>query len=125
MNHSARTRRIRRPSGATGAPHADGAADEAPLVLQSCHSTWLFDRHRRRFRRVLKGLDLGAREASTEWRAYHTFDLDEASGRFVVILNPEGNRVIRSRRHTEPCPDCGTDATSELSLEEILSLVDA
>lgn len=112
--------RATRPGGP--AVTSRGAASP-PLVIESCHSTWVFDEARRRFRRVLKGLDLDARHASTEWRSYHSFQLDEVTGRFVVILNDSGNRVIRSRRHDAGCTDCGGDVTRELSLDELLSLV--
>jgi hypothetical protein len=92
-------------------------------VIDSCHSTWVIDEGRRRFRRVLKGLDLDALQASTDWRDYHSFEIDELTGRFVIVLNDAGSRVVRSRRHTDRCTDCGGDATAELSLDEILALV--
>jgi hypothetical protein len=124
MNASGRgfrrgTRRSDRPGGPAGTVRAA----DSPLVIESCHSTWVFDEARHRFRRVLKGLDLDARHASTEWRSYHSFQLDEVTGRFVVLLNDAGNRVIRSRRHDARCTDCGGDVTRELSLDELLSLV--
>ena len=86
------------------------ATPDAPLVLESCHSTWLFDTGRMRFRRILKGLDL---DASTAWRPYFGLELDPLSESFVVLLNPEGTRLLRSWRHVEHCPQCGGDATAE------------
>jgi hypothetical protein len=126
MNASGRgsrrsTRRSDRPGGPAGA--ARGTA--SPLVIESCHSTWVFDEAHRRFRRVLKGLDLDAGHASTEWRSYHSFQLDELTGRFVIVLNDAGNRIIRSRRHDARCIDCGGNDTRELSLDELRALVDA
>ncbi len=57
---------------------------DVPLVLESCHSTWLFDTTRMRFRRILKGLNLDARNASTAWRPYFGLELDPYSESFVV-----------------------------------------
>ncbi len=96
---------------------------DATLVLESCHSTWLFDTDRMRFRRILKGLDLDAHAASTQWRAYFGLELDPVSESFVVLLNPEGTRLLRSWRHVEHCPQCGGEATAELSVEELRSAV--
>ncbi|HLG68750.1 MAG TPA: hypothetical protein VKV36_12890 [Acidimicrobiales bacterium] len=90
-----------------------------PMVLESCHSTWLFDTTRMRFRRILKGLDIDARNASTAWRPYYGLELDPFSESFVVLLNPEGTRLLRSWRHVEHCSQCGGDATAELSVEEL------
>ena len=94
---------------------------DGPLVLESCHSTWLFDTEHMRFRRILKGLDLDARNASTAWRLYFGLELDPLSESFVVLLNPEGTRLLRSWRHVDRCPQCGGDETAELSVEELRS----
>jgi hypothetical protein len=91
------------------------------MVLESCHSTWLFDTERMRFRRILKGLDMDARHASTAWRPYFGLELDPISESFVVLLNPEGTRLLRSWRHVEQCPQCGGNQTAELSLDELRS----
>lgn len=99
----------------------DPATSDAPLVLESCHSTWIFDSDRLRFRRILKGLDLDAHTASTAWRPYFGLELDPMSESFVVLLNPEGTRLLRSWRHVERCPQCGGNATAELSVEELRS----
>jgi hypothetical protein len=92
---------------------------DVPLVLESCHSTWLFDTTRMRFRRILKGLNLDAATASTAWRDYFGLELDPYSESFVVMLNPEGTRLLRSWRHVQHCPQCGGEATAELSLDEL------
>jgi hypothetical protein len=92
---------------------------ESPLVLESCHSTWLFDIPRMRFKRVLKGLDLDPPNAATAWRSYYGLELDNLSESFVVLLNPEGTRLLRSWRHIEHCPQCGGEATAELSIEDL------
>jgi hypothetical protein len=93
--------------------------DMEPLVLESCHSTWLFDTERMRFRRILKGLDLDTRNATTDWRPYYGLDLDPVSESFVVLLNQEGTRLLRSWRHVEHCSQCGGEATGELSLDDL------
>ena len=103
--------------------------DDAPgppslLILESCHSTWLFEPEHRRFRRVLKGLDLDATHGSTNWRDYHSLELDESDG-FVVLLNERGTRLIRSWRHTEHCSHCDGDVTGELSADDLRVLVRA
>lgn len=120
---ASKARRAARGGVGTGAV-TDGDQTEF-FVLESCHSTWVFDTPRRRFRRVLKGLELDPRDASTGWRDYHSLDIDETTGRFVVVLNEAGNRLIRSRRHVEHCLDCGADVTSELSLDELHLLISA
>jgi hypothetical protein len=89
------------------------------FVLESCNSTWLFDTERMRYRRVLKGADVGRRPTTTEWRPYFGVDVDPRSESFVVLLNPEGTRLLRSWRHTHQCTQCGGQATTELSLDEI------
>ena len=89
-----------------------------PLVLESCHSTWLFDTERMRFRRVLKGLDVENHPASTGWRPYFGLDVDPVSESFVVLLNPEGTRLLRSWRHVDHCTQCGGILLLRLSREQ-------
>lgn len=93
--------------------------DDALFVLESCHSTWIFDTERMRFRRVLKGLTLDVHAATTAWRPYFGLEIDPISESFVVLLNPEGTRLLRSWRHVEHCPQCGGNQTAELSLDEL------
>ncbi len=88
-------------------------------VIESCHSTWLFDTERLRFRRVLKGLDLDVEEASTAWRPYYRLDLDSRSDSFMVIVEPAGSRALRAWRHVAGCPHCAGDVTAELPLSEL------
>lgn len=92
---------------------------DGTLILESCHSTWVFDTERLRFRRILKGLDLDVTAASTAWRPYFGLELDPYSESFVVLLNPEGTRLLRSWRHVEHCPQCGGEATAELSIDDL------
>lgn len=102
--------------------HAMKSSADSPMVLESCHSTWLFDTTRMRFKRILKGLDIDARSASTAWRPYFGLELDPLSESFVVLLNPEGTRLLRSWRHVDHCAQCGGDATAELSVEELRNM---
>ncbi|MGO9910037.1 MAG: hypothetical protein ACLPQS_02570 [Acidimicrobiales bacterium] len=106
----------------TRAPYGTAQADGDFLVLDSCHSTWLFDVAGRRFRRVLKGLDVDPSLAATDWRPYERLELADGSEAFVVILNPAGTRRIRSWRHVDGCEQCEGERTSELSLEDLRRL---
>lgn len=89
------------------------------LVLESCHSTWVFDEGRMRFRRMLKGLDDGRTPPVTGWRPYYGLELSSDSDAFVVLLNPQGTRMLRSWRHLNGgCQACD-ERTSELSVEAV------
>lgn len=101
------------------------AAVATELVLESCHSTWIFDTLRKQFRRVLKGADGTTHRASTAWRPYHALDLDDRSESFVVVLNPEGTRLLRSWRHLAHCTQCNGEPTAELPVDELRSAVPA
>ena len=90
-----------------------------PLVLESCHSTWLFDTDHRRFRRILKGIGAEELPVVTEWRPYHALELDPRSETFTVLLNADGTRRLCSWRHTHDCVECGGHETTELSLDEL------
>jgi len=89
------------------------------LTIDSCHSRWVFDTGRLRFRRVPKGPGLELLMAMTEWRPYHDLHLDPDSDSFVVILNDAGTRMLRSWRHREAvCPQCGA-RTEEVTVDHI------
>lgn len=91
------------------------------LTVDSCHSRWVFDTERLRFRRAPKGPGLELLMAMTQWRPYYDLHLDQASDSFVVILNEAGTRMLRSWRHTEAvCPQCGASRTEELSVGAIV-----
>jgi len=103
----------------------DPLAQAGILVLDSCHSTWVFDVPARRFRRVLKGLDVDPAIAATDWRPYERLELAEGSEAFVVVLNSSGTRRIRSWRHVDGCGQCEGEQTVELSLEDLRRLMTA
>ena len=88
------------------------------LVLESCHSVWFFEPERGRFRRFTKGIG-GELHPRTEWRRYYGVDVDPVSGSFVVVLDPEGSRMLRSWLHHPPCSRCGEEGTGELRLEDL------
>ncbi len=90
-----------------------------PLIFESCHSTWLFDTYNLRFRRTLKGVNIGEHPATTQWRPYYGITVDPLSEAFTVLLDPEGTRLLRSWRHTHACSQCGGHSTAELSLDEM------
>ena len=93
------------------------------IIIESCHSTWIIDMENSRFRRLVKGSSHHATPASTEWQACYGVEIDPLSESFVVLLNPEGTRLLRSWRHVEHCAQCGGEATSELSLRDLRSAV--
>lgn len=93
-------------------------------VLESCHSMWIFEPERGRFRRVPRGTRLDMPSPENEWTSYYRLELDTSSGAFSVGLNPDDTRVLRSWLHVEPCRHCSADHTGELSLEVLRRTVD-
>jgi hypothetical protein len=92
----------------------------AEIAIDSCHSRWVFDEEKMRYRRVLKGLGIGVRTVMTEWRPYTGLHLDEHSDSFTVVLNEAGTRMLRSWRHRAgECAQCGAQVTEELSVDDI------
>ena len=89
------------------------------IVVESCHSTWIFESRQLRFCRIVKGVEVGRRRVSTQWRPYWDLEIDTRRGGFTVYLNEERTRLIRSSMHTQGCLECGRYDTMELSLEDI------
>ena len=86
------------------------------LVLRSCHSAWYFDPSRRRFQRVPSGVDA---LPQGDWIRYHRLEVEE-SGSFMVTLNDDDTRILRSWVHSEPCPHCHLgERTEELRLTPV------
>jgi hypothetical protein len=110
---------------ATAASTSKGVASPVqPIVVESCHSTWIFDTPRMRFCRVLKGIQSAGRLVTTAWQPYWRLELDPYAEDFTVYLNPSRTRLIRSWRHTEDCRQCGsTNATSQVPFDLIESLL--
>jgi len=89
------------------------------MVIESCHSTWVIDLDNHRYQRVLKGDALGPTPTVTSWKPCYGVEIDPTSESFVVLLNPEGTRLLRSWRHVDHCAQCGGEATSELTADEL------
>ena len=93
------------------------------ITLESCHSTWIFDTNRMRFRRILNDIEIGHRPVSTTWRPYFELQADPTAETFTVILKADRSRLIRSWRHTADCVQCRDHRTGELSLEDVRNAV--
>ncbi len=93
------------------------------IILESCHSTWIFDTEHKEFRRILKGMEVADRPVTTEWRSYSDLHLDPWTETFTVYLNAMHTRQIRSWRHTHDCDQCGGHETTELSLDDIRNAI--
>ena len=89
------------------------------ITLDSCHSTWIFDARQLRFCRILRGIAVGQRRISTEWRPYWELEIDPHGRTFTVVLNEARTRLIRSSIHTKECVECGELAHDRVSLEDI------
>jgi hypothetical protein len=89
------------------------------IILESCHSTWIFDSRRLRFCRILKGIEVHHRRVSTAWRTYWDLEVDAGGGSFKVYLDEDRTRLIRSWRHAPDCAECGGHETMELSLDDV------
>jgi hypothetical protein len=93
------------------------------IVMESCHSTWIFDTRQLRFCRILKGVATGGRRVSTVWRPYWDLEIVAAQEGFTVFLDEARTHLIRSSRHTQDCVHCGGCSTIELSLQDIQGAV--
>ena len=85
-------------------PHLSTAlldGPHTPRTIDTCYCTWHFDETNHRFRRVLRHTLVA--EVSTEWRSYERLVLDPSGESFVVILEPEGARVLVGRRCGSGC----------------------
>jgi hypothetical protein len=80
--------------------------------IESAHSTWLFDRERRRFRRLPPDVDPDAPALDSDWEPYWSLDIDDETGAFTVTLNEDGTRLLRAFR--TPAAD---DATQEVRVQ--------
>jgi len=93
------------------------------ITIESCHSTWVFDNERMRYRRVLKGTEVAGQPVATAWRPYYRLEADPASETFTVFLNLGGTRMIRSWRHAADCSQCGEHMTGEISLKKLHDVI--
>lgn len=95
-----------------GQPNGHQAPAEY-VDIESCHSLWSFDVRNQQFRRTIRGFEGAVNQPVTEWRPYYGFEEYPGSDSFVVWLNPQGTRLLRSWRHGPDCPACGSRKTSE------------
>jgi hypothetical protein len=95
------------------------AERESTEYIESCHSTWVFDTARMRFRRVLRDTEVGGQPVATGWRPYYRLVAPSGAETFTVYLNAADTRMITSWRHAADCTQCGQHRTSELSLEKL------
>jgi hypothetical protein len=102
--------------------HHEGMELE-PTILESCHSTWIFDTDRMRFRRILKGTEVGGQPVATGWRDYARLDAPANAETFTVFLNEAGSRMIRSWRHQAGCTQCGEHDTRAMSLQMVRNAI--
>ncbi|HAM02445.1 MAG TPA: hypothetical protein DCQ30_09515 [Acidimicrobiaceae bacterium] len=96
-------------------PSQEHPASPEYVDIASCHSTWSFDVRNHRFRRILRGFESAVNQPVTEWRPYYGLEEHPASDSFVVWLNPEGTRLLRSWRHRPDCPSCADQNTREVT----------
>jgi hypothetical protein len=82
----------------------------------------MFNESERLYCRVARG-DLGG-HLVPDWRNYDRLVLHPLSDAFVVFLDPANTRVLRSWRHQEPCPRCGGEVTSEMSVVDLIEELD-
>jgi hypothetical protein len=98
---------------------------ERPTTIESCHSTWIFDTDRMRFRRILKGTDVGGHPVATGWRDYSRLEAPTDAETFTVFLNDSGSRMIRSWRHKSDCTQCSEQLTTALSLQSLRAAINS
>lgn len=85
-------------------------------VLESCHSRWMFDPERGRFRRVPREGRIEVALPEREWTRYYQLEVDPSTGGFAVSLDEDGTHFLRARFHGHGCPCARRDPTSEQSM---------
>lgn len=98
-------------------PSSDGLT-----IVESCQSVWMFHEEDHQFCRVARGTLRDANDL--DWRTYDRLMLHPRSDAFVVFLDVANTRVLRSWRHREPCTRCGGEVTSEMSVQDLLEVLD-
>lgn len=95
--------------------------DAGPLeIIETCNSTWIFDKAQRRFIRMPRGTalpDETTLASAPGWEPYDAVVIDPVSGAFLVRLNASGSRILRSMVHRDPCPRCVQGEASQLTVE--------
>jgi hypothetical protein len=109
--------------GVMAAIDTSEVAGPSAWILESCHSLWLFEPGRMRFRRLPRGVHLDTPAVDRDWTAYQRLDVDLATGMFVIALNPDGTQLLRAWVHDNPCRHCA-DATAEFSVAALREALD-
>jgi hypothetical protein len=104
--------------GALVTQRGDAGSPDRFVVIESCHSTWLFDTADRRFCRVVRNRTHPA-GVPTDWRPYDRLVVEDHTDAFVVFLDATGTRLLRSWRHGADCRHCRGDVTAEMSLADL------
>jgi hypothetical protein len=81
--------------------------------IETVNSIWHFDEERAQFRRVPRDAE-AVFALPDEWEPYYGLEVDDDTGAFTVLLDPDGTRRFRSwlaEADTEQ-----PDATAELPL---------
>ena len=96
---------------------------EGLRVVESCQSIWLFNEADRLFTKAARG---SIRDSNAvEWRPYDRLVFHPRTDAFIVFLDAANTRVLRSWRHREPCPHCGGEVTSEMSVNDLREALDS
>jgi len=66
--------------------------------IDSCHSIWLFDTERMRFRRVPKETSIDTPALESDWEPYYGLEISPETGAFAVALNPSRTRAATAIR---------------------------
>ena len=69
-----------------------------------------------RFRRLPRDVGADTPAGDHDWTPYYGLEIDVTSGTFLVALNKEQTRLLRSWQHGSPCTHCGRD-TAEMQLD--------
>jgi hypothetical protein len=108
----------------TTRPPAGTFRELVTIKLHSCRSTWHFQPVRMRFRRT--GRPFAAPGVSTVWRPYYELRFEDSLDGFVVLLDPEGTRLVRASLHragSDVCEHCRTDAPSPDGVRRFAEIV--
>ena len=82
--------------------------------IETANSIWQFDEERAQFRRVPREAE-EAFALPDEWEPYYGLEVDDDTGAFTVLLDPDGTRRYRSWLVESETERAG-DATEELPL---------
>lgn len=106
------------------AAHRAGALED-PFVtaIPSCHSTWVFDQLRLRYRQISLTLN-AARETSTEWRPYDHLRIDAPNNGIFVFANASGTTMRWFKSHLRPCLLCGTEGIEGADVVALSRLIE-